>query len=1066
LALWPSAASAANPNLINFQGKVVNGSGSGSAGTNVSDGSYSFRFCLYSTATPATPCTGAANNDAVWRETKSLTVTSGVFQTELGDVTTLPDFSANSNLYLGVTFNNDAAGEMTPRIHLDSVPYAKYSDNSGQLGGLAAGNFVQLAQGVQNDTNTTNPSIFINKNNASGIPNILQLQKSSANVLVIDNGGLVTVQPAASLTGGQTAVTQTLTNGDSTGGTVIGYNQTISVSNTTSGGVTQGIKITLTDNTALVNTNTGINITVNGSNTSQSATGVSATSVGEGLRGRSGGGGFSSCGSTTYPNGIGTCGESLATGNSGASTGVGVLGSSKSGDQVSFNNIIAGGTGTVGLNEATGTASSFYIGVKGLSTQTAAAAYTSTGVFGKGNGGAGATIYGGYFTLGTGGATAGAALYATNSTVATNILDLQDGNAGSGGTNISVLTVGNGGVITANSNSASGLVVNNSSSSKAVITIDTSGNQVILGTSGASGVDGQLTFKNATGSGTAAIVLTGNPSTNYTYQLPTGTVSSNQCLQSGTVSSGNVPLTFGSCGTGGGTLASTYNSAATTGNTIQLANAGGGIILQDASSSTITDFFTVQSNSGSSFKYLSLTMASSVPHLRVYKTSDNTKYADIYWDTTNNVAVFGSSTGTTQIGTSSGPISLLPGTGNGVTITADAASTYTTTTGSLTLTGAAASTWSTTAGLLTIQGAGGLTLNSSTTATITVDSGTTGAVVIGATNTTNAKAVSLGNANSGSTLVLESGTAAGSLAIGNGATAHDIDIGTSATAANTIAIGGTNASSTLTLEAGTAAGAILIGNGATAHGIQIGTGAAVQTVKIGSTNGASVTTIQGGSGNIILNTSTGNTVQIGSATTDTNSTILVLDSYNNSGAAGDPAGTNGGMYYNTFTNTFRCYENSVWHDCLSHHVIELGADVADSSGACTFTAATGLSFAVKSATNYRFHANIIYTSAATTTGLGLAISGPATPTLVSYESVLPIATATPPASTNAAVGTATAYDGGGCSASTPSTASTGWAATLDGLVRPSANGTVQLDFASEINGSAITIKAGSTLEWW
>jgi hypothetical protein len=129
LVFGNNKALAANPNLINFQGKVVNGTGAATPSTNVTDGSYTFRFCLYTTASPSTPCSAGANNDAVWRESKSLTVANGVFQTELGDTTTMIDVSAYTNLYLGINFNSDAAGEMTPRIHLDSVPYALNSDN-------------------------------------------------------------------------------------------------------------------------------------------------------------------------------------------------------------------------------------------------------------------------------------------------------------------------------------------------------------------------------------------------------------------------------------------------------------------------------------------------------------------------------------------------------------------------------------------------------------------------------------------------------------------------------------------------------------------------------------------------------------------------------------------------------------------------------------------------------------------------------------------------------------------------------------------------------------------------
>lgn len=96
---------------INFQGKVVNKT----VGTNVSDGSYTFTFSIY---------TASSGGTAVWTETKSVTVTNGIFQTLLGDTTALPgslDFNTD-NLYLGINFNSD--GEMSPRVRLAAVPYA------------------------------------------------------------------------------------------------------------------------------------------------------------------------------------------------------------------------------------------------------------------------------------------------------------------------------------------------------------------------------------------------------------------------------------------------------------------------------------------------------------------------------------------------------------------------------------------------------------------------------------------------------------------------------------------------------------------------------------------------------------------------------------------------------------------------------------------------------------------------------------------------------------------------------------------------------------------------------
>lgn len=119
----PAEAAAGINKQINFQGKVVN-----TDGTNVTNGSYNFLLCLYTTASPATACTAGANNDAVWRESKSLTVTDGVFQTPLGDTTALPgsvDFNTD-NIYLGVNFNSN--GQMTPLIRFTAVPYAFNAD--------------------------------------------------------------------------------------------------------------------------------------------------------------------------------------------------------------------------------------------------------------------------------------------------------------------------------------------------------------------------------------------------------------------------------------------------------------------------------------------------------------------------------------------------------------------------------------------------------------------------------------------------------------------------------------------------------------------------------------------------------------------------------------------------------------------------------------------------------------------------------------------------------------------------------------------------------------------------
>ncbi len=109
---------------INFQGKVVN-----TAGINVTNDSYTFLFCIYNTASPATTCTTGANNDAIWRESKSITVTDGIFQTNLGDTnTTLGSLDFNNDqIFLGVNFNSN--GQMTPLVQFTASPYAMNADN-------------------------------------------------------------------------------------------------------------------------------------------------------------------------------------------------------------------------------------------------------------------------------------------------------------------------------------------------------------------------------------------------------------------------------------------------------------------------------------------------------------------------------------------------------------------------------------------------------------------------------------------------------------------------------------------------------------------------------------------------------------------------------------------------------------------------------------------------------------------------------------------------------------------------------------------------------------------------
>ncbi|MDB5171001.1 MAG: hypothetical protein JWO35_695 [Candidatus Saccharibacteria bacterium] len=173
-------ATAANPTTMSFQGKVVNADG-----TNVTDGTYGFVFKLY---------TAGSGGSALWTETQSsVTVTAGVFQVNLGSScsffvanacnnSTPIDFNANSSLHLGITFNSDPAGEMSPRVQLQSVPFAF---NSDRVGGLTVSQLVQLSPGSQQ-------SGFVNVSGASTFGNGLTVTTGGAGI-----GGTLTVVSSA-----------------------------------------------------------------------------------------------------------------------------------------------------------------------------------------------------------------------------------------------------------------------------------------------------------------------------------------------------------------------------------------------------------------------------------------------------------------------------------------------------------------------------------------------------------------------------------------------------------------------------------------------------------------------------------------------------------------------------------------------------------------------------------------------------------------------------------------------------------------------------------------------------
>lgn len=131
------------------------------------------------------------------------------------------------------------------------------------------------------------------------------------------------------------------------------------------------------------------------------------------------------------------------------------------------------------------------------------------------------------------------------------------------------------------------------------------------------------------------------------------------------------------------------------------------------------------------------------------------------------------------------------------------------------------------------------------------------------------------------------------------------------------------------------------------------------------------------------------------------------------------------------------------------------ATKAGTSTATTLQDVTGLEWAVQSGVLYHFRAVIPYSSSGTTVGSRIVLTGPASSFVsMSHRSTLD-------ASSVRTIEGMTAL-------SLPATASTtsltsGNLCIIEGLIKPSADGTVKVAFASETNTGTITIKQGAAL---
>lgn len=131
LVIMPVSSMALAPNLVNYQGRLTDGSGNP-----VADNSYSVQFALYDVSAGGSP---------LWSETLNVSTVSGLFTVLLGSVTPFdPTLFSDSIRWLGIKVGADA--ELSPRTRIASVPFALHA--AGGSGWVDDGSVVRLENGT------------------------------------------------------------------------------------------------------------------------------------------------------------------------------------------------------------------------------------------------------------------------------------------------------------------------------------------------------------------------------------------------------------------------------------------------------------------------------------------------------------------------------------------------------------------------------------------------------------------------------------------------------------------------------------------------------------------------------------------------------------------------------------------------------------------------------------------------------------------------------------------------------------------------------------------------------
>ena len=185
----------------------------------------------------------------------------------------------------------------------------------------------------------------------------------------------------------------------------------------------------------------------------------------------------------------------------------------------------------------------------------------------------------------------------------------------------------------------------------------------------------------------------------------------------------------------------------------------------------------------------------------------------------------------------------------------------------------------------------------------------------------------------------------------------------------------------------------------------------------------------------------------------TTQATAMLNTFTSSAKGLVPASGGGTNNFLRADGTFAAPSGTVYRS-----LVTITADVINNNSvANTLADVTGLFFNVVAGNTYRFYALIPYTSAATTNGSRWTINAPAS-TLLSYSSRYTLSSTSQTINYASAINIPTA-----CNNTSTTNANI---AIIEGIIKPSANGTLQIRFASELASTAITAKAGASLEYW